>query len=230
MGQANKYFYKWARKVFIAFENTLNHIPEKYKTKFVVTGNPLREEFYTKDKNEERKNLEIGEDEKVILVIGGSLGAKSINEAVIKNWEKIISDEKIKLFWGTGKDNFEEDTYRMKNFGNSVVKPYFNNVADIMSASDLVICRAGASTISELIQLEKPSILIPYDFVGQKENADVLEYVNGAKIFTNETADKAVEEALNLVKQDEMLEFMKENIEKLKKGNASDTIIEEMGL
>ena len=139
-------------------------------------------------------------------------------------------DEKIKLFWGTGKDNFEEDTYRMKNFGNSVVKPYFNNVADIMSASDLVICRAGASTISELIQLEKPSILIPYDFVGQKENADVLEYVNGAKIFTNETADKAVEEALTLVKQDEMLEFMKENIIKLKKGNASDTIIEEMGL
>ena len=230
MGQANKYFYKWARKVFIAFENTLNHIPEKYKTKFVVTGNPLREEFYTKDKNEERKNLEIGEDEKVILVIGGSLGAKSINEAVIKNWEKIIADEKIKLFWGTGKDNFEEDTYRMKNFGNSVVKPYFNNVADIMSASDLVICRAGASTISELIQLEKPSILIPYDFVGQKENADVLEYVNGAKIFTNETADKAVEEAMTLVKQDEMLEFMKENIKKLKKGNAADTIIHEMGL
>ena len=118
----------------------------------------------------------------------------------------------------------------MKNFGNSVVKPYFNNVADIMSASDLVICRAGASTISELIQLEKPSILIPYDFVGQKENADVLEYVNGAKIFTNETVDKAVEEAMTLVKQDEMLEFMKENIIKLKKGNASDTIIEEMGL
>ena len=54
--------------------------------------------------------------------------------------------------------------------------------------------------------------------------------MNGAKIFTNETADKAVEEALTLVKQDEMLEFMKENIIKLKKGNASDTIIEEMGL
>ena len=95
MGQANKYFYRWAKKVFIAFENTLDSVPEKYKSKFIVTGNPLREEFYNKNKNEERKKLEIGGDEKVILVIGGSLGAKSINEAVVKNWEKIILDEKI---------------------------------------------------------------------------------------------------------------------------------------
>ena len=116
----------------------------------------------------------------------------------------------------------------MKNQGNSVIMPYFENTADIMSAADLVICRAGASTISELIQLEKPSILIPYDFVGQKENADVLEYVNGAKIYSNEEAEKAVKEALVLVKHDEMLNFMKNNIKKLKKENAANLIIETM--
>ena len=230
MGQANKWFYKGAKKVFIAFENTLESVKEKYKNKFVVSGNPLREDFYGKNKQEERQKLEIKDDERVILVIGGSLGAKNINEAIVKKWKTITEDARIRLFWATGKDNYEASTYRIRDFGTAVVEPYFENVPELMAASDIVICRAGASTISELIQLEKPSILIPYDFVGQKENADVLEYVNGAKIFTNETADKAVEEALNLVKQDEMLEFMKENIEKLKKGNASDTIIEEMGL
>ena len=230
MGQANKYFYKMAKKVFIAFENTLPNIPEKYRSKFVVTGNPLREEFYGKNKAEERKKLNIKDDEKVILVIGGSLGAKNINEAILKKWKTLSSDGEIRLFWATGKDNYEASTYRIRDFGTAVVEPYFENVPELMAASDIVICRAGASTISELIQLEKPSVLIPYDFVGQKENADVLEYVNGAKIFTNETAEEAIDEALSIVGQASMLEFMSENVRTLKKGNSAEIIVNEMGL
>lgn len=230
MGQANKWFYKGAKKVFIAFKNTIDSVKENQKSKFIVTGNPLREEFYTKDKFEERKKLGIAADEHGILIIGGSLGAKNINEAVSKNWKKIMADKKLKLFWATGKDNFDEATYRIRDFGTSVVKPYFENVPQLMAACDLVICRAGASTISELIELEKPSILIPYDFVGQKENADVLEFENAAKIFTNETVEEAIDEALSLVKQKTTLEFMSSNIKNLKKGNASELIIKEMGL
>ena len=216
--------------MFIAFKNTIDSVKENQKSKFIVTGNPLREEFYTKDKFEERKKLGIADDEHGILIIGGSLGAKNINEAVSKNWKKIMADKKLKLFWATGKDNFDEATYRIRDFGTSVVKPYFENVPQLMAACDLVICRAGASTISELIELEKPSILIPYDFVGQKENADVLEFENAAKIFTNETVEEAIDEALSLVKQKTTLEFMSSNIKNLKKGNASELIIKEMGL
>lgn len=228
MGLANKYFYKGAKKIFLAFENTLDSIPDKYKKKFIVTGNPLREEFYNKNKNEERKKLDIDKDKKVILIMGGSLGAKNINEAILKTWKEIIKDKNLKLFWATGKENYEEAVFRMKDYGNAVIMPYFENAADYMAAADLVICRAGASTISELIQLEKPSVLIPYDFVGQKENADVLEYVNGAKTFSNEEAEKGIKEALVLVKHDEMLNFMKSNIKKLKKENAANLIIETM--
>lgn len=230
MGMANKYFYKKAKKVFIAFENTLDEVENKYKPNFIVTGNPLREEFYTKNKEVEREKLGIKKDEKVIMIMGGSLGAKNINNAINKNWDKILKDEKIKIFWATGKDNYQEATYKIKDFGNNVVEPYFHNAADIMAAADLIMCRAGASTISELIQLEKPSILIPYDFVGQKENADVLEFINAAKIFTNETVDKAIDEAITLVKQQDMLDFMRENIIKIKKGNAAEQIIKEMEL
>ena len=230
MGQANKWFYKGAKKVFIAFGNTLDNIKEKYKSKFVVTGNPLREEFYEKDKKEERKKLDIKEDEKVILVIGGSLGAKNINDAIVKKWKTISEDKRIRLFWATGKDNYEASTYKIRDFGTAVVKPYFENVPELMAAADIVICRAGASTISELIQLEKPSVLIPYDFVGQKENAEVLEYANGAKIFTNETVEKAIDEALSIVRQASMLEFMSKNVKTLKKGNSAEIIVREMGI
>ena len=224
MGQANKWFYKGAKKVFIAFENTLESIKEKYKSKFVVTGNPLREEFYGKNKQEERQKLGIKDDERVILVIGGS------HEAIVKKWKTITEDSRIRLFWATGKDNYEASTYRIRDFGTAVVEPYFENVPELMAASDIVICRAGASTISELIQLEKPSVLIPYDFVGQKENADVLEYVNGAKIFTNETVEKAIDETLSIVRQASMLEFMSENVKTLKKGNSAEIIVNEMGI
>ena len=156
--------------------------------------------------------------------------AKNINEAILKKWKTITEDDRIRLFWATGKDNYEASTCRIRDFGTAVVEPYFENVPELMAASDIVICRAGASTISELIQLEKPSVLIPYDFVGQKENADVLEYANGAKIFTNETVEEAIDEALSIVRQASMLEFMSENVKTLKKGNSAETIVGEMGL
>lgn len=230
MGMANKYFYKKAKKIFIAFEDTLESVKGKYSSKFIVTGNPLREEFYVKNPKEEREKLGISEDKKIILAIGGSLGAKSINEGMLKTWNKILNENKLKIFWATGKENYDEIVYKIRKKGDNIIAPYFNNVAELMAVADLVICRAGASTISELIQMEKPSIIIPYDFVGQKENADVLEFINAAKIFSNEEICNALEEALSLVNQEDVLMFMKENIKKLKKGNASEIIINEMEL
>ena len=117
---------------------------------------------------------------------------------------------------------------RIKDFKNIIVMPYFENVYEIMAASDLVICRSGASTISELLQLEKPAIFIPYDFVGQKENAEMLEYANAAKSYSNEEAKNAVREALALCEQQEMLDFMKGNIKELNPGNAINNILKEM--
>ena len=98
MGLANKKFYKGSKKVFLAFRNTLNSIPGKYREKFIVTGNPLREEFYHKEKAKEREKLGITEEEKVLFIIGGSLGAKNINEAVLKKWDKIQQMKNLRLF------------------------------------------------------------------------------------------------------------------------------------
>ena len=228
MGMANRYFYKGSQKTFLAFENTLDNIAPKYKDKFVVTGNPLREKFYSIDKYIEREKLGIMCKEKMLFVIGGSLGAKNINQGILKNLEKITIENNIKLFWGTGKENYDEINGRIRKRHNLVVKPYFENAAEIMAASDLVISRAGASTISELIQLEKPALMIPYDFVGQKENADVLEFVNGGKMYTNDEVQQAIEEAICLIKEPDMLEFMGLNIKSIKKGNATENIINSM--
>lgn len=226
MGLANKYGYRFAKKVFLAYKTSFNYIPKKHHHKFIVTGNPLRHEFYTATKKESREKLEIADHEKVILVMGGSLGAKPINEAIIKNIEQINNKQNLKFYWSTGEALFKETCSKIKNLKNIILMPYFDNACELMSAADLVICRAGASTISELLQLKKPSVMIPYSFVGQKENAEMLDYADATKTFTNEQAVEAVETALNLCYQDDKLEFMIENISKLDTGNAVENIIE----
>ena len=226
MGKANKYCLPFAKKIFLAFGQSLEQI--KNKKKCVVTGNPLRQEFYNITKEDAREILGIPKKNKVVLVMGGSLGAKVLNEAIIANIEYINKKKDFNLYWSTGESLYKESMLRIKDFKNIIVMPYFENVYEIMAASDLVICRSGASTISELLQLEKPAIFIPYDFVGQKENAEMLEYANAAKSYSNEEAKNAVKEALALCEQQEMLDFMKGNIKELNPGNAINNILKEM--
>ena len=89
LGGTNKLFYRFAKKIFLAFEKTYDDIPMKYQGKCIVTGNPLREEIYSIKSYKEREKLKVEADEKILLVTGGSLGAKEINDAVLKNWERI---------------------------------------------------------------------------------------------------------------------------------------------
>lgn len=223
MGQANKYFYPFSKKVFLAFPETIKLLKNKYREKYVVTGNPIRESFYKIDNKKAREVLEIKEDKKVLTIMGGSLGAKNINEAIVNNLDK-LNIENIEIYWATGKENYDNIIKRIKENNNIKIKPYFDNADLIMASSDLLICRAGASTISELIELEKPALLIPYDFVGQKENAEVLEIINAAKIYSNENVDVAVDEAIKLIQNDDLLKIMKENIFKIKPGNSAEII------
>lgn len=225
MGKANKFISKYCSKVFLAFEQTLKTVPNKLKDKFVITGNPLREQFYNITKEKARQILNIDENTKVISIMGGSLGAKSINDAVIKNMNKINEKQNFRIFLATGKNLYKETTYDMKDQKNITLMSYFEDSYNYIAASDLVVCRAGASTISELIELKKPSILIPYDFVGQKDNADMMEFANAAKVFPNDKAYDAIVSAIDLVEKDTIVEFMQRNIEKLNYGNAVEQIV-----
>lgn len=115
---------------------------------------------------------------------------------------------------------------------SDTVKPYFNNIINIMAAADLIICRAGALTISEIIELEKPSIIIPYNSlkVGQYDNAKILEENNSALVYTNTEADSAIEKALELIKNEEALKSMRVRIRSLKKSNAVEKIINDLDI
>jgi len=231
MGMANKLFYKFSKKTFLSFEKTFNSIPLKYSEKVILTGNPIRKEFHILDKKEEREKLKVKKDEKILLILGGSLGAKNINDVILNNWERLLKVSNVRIYWGTGKNNFKEINEKItKRKQNDVIKPYFKNIGEVMAASDLMIGRAGATIISELIELQKPSILIPHESVGQMENARILEKNKSSKIYRNKDVEKAINEALILINDDEELKKMSYNLKKMKIGNAKDKIINELGI
>lgn len=228
IGSANKLFYKFAKMNFLAFDKTYDDIPIKSQNRFKVTGNPLRKEIEGLKYNLEREKLGIARNEKVVLITGGSQGAQDINNVVMKYWEKFCADKNLRVYWATGNQNFEEMRRALETKKeNDRIEPYFNDMLNIMSASDLVVCRAGALTISEIIELEKPSIIIPYGSikVGQYENAKVLKNYNAAYIFTKDEIDDAINKVFEIIRNDEKLKKMRIRLKPLRKPNAAEEII-----
>lgn len=233
IGLTNKVFYKFAKKLFIAFETTYDEIPMKDSKKVYVTGNPLRKEVYEINREKERERLKIRENEKILLITGGSLGAKDINDAVVNEWNSIIENKNLRIYWATGEKNYEEITKKLQRMRpDDIIKPYFNNMLNIMAAADLVICRAGALTISEIIELEKPSILIPYNSikVGQYENAKMLKEIEAAFIYRNKDAALAVDKAIKVIENQQLLDKMSSKVKSLKKKNAARHIVSELDI
>ena len=148
-------------------------------------------------------------------------------------WENIKKKKNIRVYWATGKANYDELTSKIEKRNMvDIIKPYFDNLINIMAAADLVVCRAGALTISEIIELTKPSILIPYNpvKVGQYENAIILKEREGAVIYNNNEAAKALKLAIELIEDNEELEKMRLRIKALRNKNATEEIINSLDI
>ena len=227
IGSANRLFSKIAKMTFLAFDKTYDDIPIKAQSKFKVTGNPLRKEIDGLKYAIEREKLGIKPDEKVLLITGGSLGAQEINNIVMKYWEKLCADKNLRIFWATGK-NFEQiKKVKKTKKENDRIEPYFNDMLNVMAAADLIVCRAGALTISEVVELEKPAIIIPYGSikVGQYENAKALTDYKAAYVFTRDELDDAMKKVFEVIRNDEKLKKMRIRLKPLKKPNAAEEII-----
>ena len=157
--------------VFTSFKETKKYLNNK---NIYMTGNPLRSKISLKDKKESRNQLGLELDKFTVLVIGGSQGATAINNHILKNYKKLTNNG-IQLIWQTGKNaNFYK---KRVNHPNIQIYKFINQIDIAYSACDIVISRAGATAISEILFLGKPSILIPYPYAAenhQEVNADTL--------------------------------------------------------
>lgn len=224
---------KYVEYVAVSFEETVSHMKNKHKC--VVTGNPVRSEILSANKENSRKMLKLS-DKPFVLIFGGSLGADRINQTVVGMLGKIARENKIQLLFGTGDRNFEKVSKQIKDIELSEdekVVPYINNMHLVMSAADLVIARSGAITVSEIAALSKPSILIPSPNVvrnHQEQNAREFEKHNAAAVITeNElSADVLYDKMMKMVMNPAELSRMSQNLKDLAQLDALEKIYQLM--
>ncbi len=233
-GITNKLLAKRVDKICVAYQNMDKFFP---KERIIFTGNPIRKDLLNIEnkKNEAFKYFELNENSKVILVIGGSLGARTINQCISHDLDRIIRSG-VQIIWQTGKSFFEKEKFELLryNFKNKNIKIYdfISRMDYAYAVADVVISRAGAGTISELCLVKKPVILIPSPNVAedhQTKNAMALVNENAAILINdNKASQLLVDEALNLIKDERKMQNLSKNISELAVINSDEIIANEI--
>ena len=223
-GVTNKILKDKAAKICVAYEGMERFFPAD---KIILTGNPVRQNLV-----EGQRTMDNGQ--KCLLVIGGSLGARTINEAVIAGVKELKSEE-VKVVWQTGKTYYERCKAALEAAGsptNIEVHDFLSDMPDRYANADLVISRAGASSISELCLLGKPAILVPSPNVAedhQTHNAMALVNKEAAVLVRDaDAAEQLIPTALELIQDEKRLETLHTNILKLAQKDSAKRIAEEV--
>ncbi len=225
-GVTNKLLAKKARRVCVAYEGMERFFPA---SSIVMTGNPVRKNLLSKTMTPQdaRLSMALNPDKDVILVIGGSLGARTINEAMEKGL-KLLVDAGIQVIWQTGKSFAERGLKAAQGLRGVVITPFIADMAAAYSAATLIVSRAGASSISELELLRKPAILVPSPNVAedhQTKNARALSSRGAAILIADAEAGRhLIESILTLIHDTGKLADMSEKIGKLALADADKKI------
>ncbi len=158
-GRANRYLSRGARLVCTSYENTTRYFPHAQEV--LMTGNPIREVFLHTDRLQARQMLGIPEDEHLVLVLGGSQGAVSLNAAVI-GWAKVGLPQATRVIMAVGERNWPLVHEQAQDILGLAIHAYLPDVHNYMAAADLLLSRAGALTCAEIAALGRPSVLVPY--------------------------------------------------------------------
>jgi len=218
-GITNRILSKKVNKICVAYTGMEKYFP---KEKIILTGNPVRQDILEIDGKREIALTHFGlnSGKKTILVIGGSLGARAINES-IQNCIETFQKSNIQLIWQTGKSFYPQAQQSVATYSDKGIKAFdFISTMNLAyAAADIVISRAGASSISELCLVQKPSILIPSPNVAedhQTKNAMALVNINAAIfIKDSEVKDKLCSIAIELINNANQCKMLGDNIAKL---------------
>lgn len=225
-GVTNKLLKDKASKICVAYDGMEKFFPAD---KIILTGNPVRQNLTDGKRDEVR-----GTKERNLLIIGGSLGARTINESVKSALPKLAGTD-IHVVWQTGKTYYEKCRQAWEEAGspaNIECLDFLSDMPDRYAQADLVISRAGASSISELCLLGKPAILVPSPNVAedhQTHNAMALVNKNAAVLVRDaEAAEKLIPTAWELIKDKKRLEQLHTNVLQLAQTDSAKRIAEEV--
>lgn len=231
-GITNKLLAKRANKICVAYPNMEKFFPSE---KILITGNPVRKDISESKINKEQASKDFGlsANKRTVLIIGGSQGARSINEAILANIHTLAAAD-IQLIWQTGKGFFEKAQSAVANIAPDqlYVSEFIYNMPAAYAAADIVASRAGALSVSELSLVKKPTILVPFPHAAedhQTQNALSLVNADAAKLVLDKNAAKElVSIILDLSKDVAAQEKLIKNIVAFGKPNAGKDIAAEV--
>jgi UDP-N-acetylglucosamine--N-acetylmuramyl-(pentapeptide) pyrophosphoryl-undecaprenol N-acetylglucosamine transferase len=232
-GVTNKLLAKKAEKICVAYEGMERFFPAE---KIILTGNPVRQALLdtTISREDAIRSFGLDAEKKTILLVGGSLGARTINESMLRHLD-LIKESGLQFIWQTGKYYSEQIAAELKNKKqphNLRVADFIGNMGAAYRAADLVISRAGASSISEFCLIGKPVILVPSPNVAEDHqtknamalvNKDAALYVKDA-----EAKEQLIPLAIKTVSDDAKLKSLSENVLKLGLPDSARIIAQEV--
>ena len=232
-GVTNKLLAKRASKICVAYEGMDRFFPSD---KIILTGNPVRQNILQNNisKADARKAFQLDPEKKTILIIGGSLGARTINESILQHLSDIRNSD-VQFIWQTGKVYKEAIAKRLEGeepLANLHVTDFISDMASAYAAADMVISRAGASSISEFCLLGMPVILVPSPNVAEDhQTKNALALVNKqAAVYVKdaEAPEKLINTALSIVNDESKLNELHQNILGMALKNSAERIAEEV--
>jgi UDP-N-acetylglucosamine--N-acetylmuramyl-(pentapeptide) pyrophosphoryl-undecaprenol N-acetylglucosamine transferase len=229
-GKSNMMLGKKAMKIFVASDGMEKFFP---KEKITITGNPVRAAISQSNTSREEgiRFFGLNPDKKTVLSIGGSLGAKSINEAIDKNID-VFEKNGLQLIWQTGKPYAEKGKRSAAGKSNIWANDFITRMEYAYAAGDVVISRAGAMAIAELCVVKKPAVLVPFPFAAEDhQTVNAQNLVNkdaGIMVKDGEALDKLITTILNLAKDEIKQIELTANIGKLGIINADEIIAKEI--
>ena len=229
-GVTNKLLKNDAAKICVAYEGMERFFPAE---KIILTGNPVRQNLTQGSRQEGYKHFSLSEEKKTLLIIGGSLGARTINNSVKKHLGALLKSG-VQVIWQTGKFYIDDCRKAAEEFANPnlIVTDFVSRMDLAYAVADLVISRAGASSISELCLLGKPSILVPSPNVAedhQTHNAMALARKDAALLVKDAEAEKdLIPTAIDLIFDDKKLEEISINVSALAERDSARRIADEV--
>ena len=232
-GMTNKWLGRSVNRICTAYEGMEKYFPAE---KIVLTGSPVRKSILNLSigPEEGRRFFDLEKNRKTLLVIGGSQGAKRINEALAQNVEMLLANG-IQLIWQTGRPSLEmaEKAVLNSKYRKRVkVVDFIHNMEQAYAAADLIVSRAGAIAIAEIVQVKKPAIFIPLPSAAedhQTHNAMALVSKGAALMVKERNASERLVTLVNqLMKEDQKREEIVAQLKQFEYGNATDKIVNEV--
>ncbi len=230
-GKTNKILGKKAEKICVASKNMERFFD---KEKIVFTGNPVRDRIINIKRNQQEalKIFNLDSEKKTVFIVGGSQGARSINEALLAHLDEMVNED-LQLIWQTGKFSYEKVTEAVAPY-KEIIKPlkFIKEIENAYAAADVIISRAGAIALAELSIVGKPVIFVPLPTAAedhQLKNALSFVKEKAALLVKDEDAEASlVEELIKLIKDEDRKTEIKKNMKKFAVTNADERIAEEI--